>query len=212
LKFYRKVNTGTVPSPVWAWAQLYDVYGLMDKQTGNKVIRNEGGVIISDWKCYSEILDITTSDRIVDSTDVFDIVSIHDPNKLNRHYEIDCKYLPAGTLTSMGIGSGLTGQRYIKMTTITASAIAGINFTMPFAMDITMVMIDCTANVTGGTIKLRTQTTDISDAIVCAVSGAITVSENIVTAVKRTTVGQTLNFISNDAGVRATAYVIGTPI
>lgn len=212
LKIYRKTNTGTSFAPVWVWTLLYTVYGLMDKQSGSKTIRNEGGAIISDWKCYLDIMTLTPADRIVDGADVFEIISIHNPNKMNHHQEIECKYLPAGTLATMGIGTALTGQRVIQMVTVSASAIAGKSFTSLYAMDIKMVMVDSTAAVVGGVMKLRTGTNDITGNIICAVVGEIELTETIAATYKRVSIGQTLNIISGGVNERGIVYIIGEPV
>lgn len=214
IKVYRKLKTGTGANPTYSWYELHSIKGLVNQLSAGKIIRNEGGAIVADYQVYMDYCDVITPDRIVDGTAVYDIQSIHDPNKMHHHLEITGKLLPVNTLTDMGIGTGTSTLRQVQMVTVSSSAAAGQNLTMLYAIDIIMVMVDATANAAGGALRLRTGTTAISDAVTCAVSGVITVSEAITPAVKRTTVGQVLNLIStgDDATApRGIVYIIGTP-
>jgi head-tail adaptor len=215
IKVFRRVRTGGGATPVYAWVQLYDTMATVNQLSAFKTIRNEGGAVVMDTQVYMKyVSDLTISDRVVDGTSVYDIQSIHDPNQMHHHLELTGKLMPANTLTDMGIGTGASTVRICQMVTISSSAAAGINLTMLYAIDITMVMVDATANATNGALRLRTGTTAISDAVTCAVSGVITVSEAITAAVKRTTVGKVLNLIStgDDATLpRGIVYIIGTP-
>lgn len=101
VKVYRRRNVGTDFRPIWAWYVLHETKGLIDQLSGNKIIKDEGNQVISDHICYLLESDIEEKDRILCDGDVFEIYRVFNPNKLNRHFEIYLKKLPAGVWEEM---------------------------------------------------------------------------------------------------------------
>lgn len=84
----RRTNTGTEFHPVYTWATLSTVTGMLDLLNERRVVMNEGGVVLADYMIYIDYTDVTTSDIIQIGSDQYTIYSIHNPNGLNRMLEI----------------------------------------------------------------------------------------------------------------------------
>lgn len=122
------------------------------------------------------------------------------------------------TNQAVGLQTALGYVNTIVRVVVDSTAAAGFNFTMPVAMNIADVVVQAQAAANTGTLQLRTGTTEITDAMICAVDHTIARAATIDNARAATTAGSTLNFISTgsdaaEAGkVRAIVYIYGSPI
>lgn len=96
---------------------------------------------------------------------------------------------------------------HIQKVVVSADATGGFSFVVKWSGEITDLKVQCTASNTSGTLKLRRATTDITDAIVCAVVDVETRAATVVQAQKVLTQGETLNVIANGASDRGVMYI-----
>ena len=122
------------------------------------------------------------------------------------------------TNQAVGLATALTYANTIIRTTVTATAAAGVDFTMPVAMNITDVVIQAQAAAADGTLRLRRVTTAITDAMTCAVDHTLARAATIDDAQATTTAGETLNLLAAGTGegvgeeVVGFVYIYGTPV
>ncbi len=99
LDIQRRRNAGTEFRPVWYWETIETVRGLIDLLSSREVVRNEAQDILADYFIMMNVTDITEADRILDGDDVYNIYSIHDPNRRGHHLEIKAKLMTPGAIT-----------------------------------------------------------------------------------------------------------------
>ena len=95
---------------------------------------------------------------------------------------------------------------------VTADATSGLaiyDSAVPFDFEILDVVVQCTAANASGTLKLTDGTSDITDAIVCAVDKTIGRAGTIDDAKSSLSAGDTLKVVSNGAADRGTVTIIG---
>lgn len=91
---------------------------------------------------------------------------------------------------------------------ITADATGALSITVPFACRVIDVIVTATAASGSGTVTLRTSTTAISDAIVCAVDTTVVRAGTLDDAYTTLAAGDNLNVITNGAADRGVVDVL----
>jgi len=103
IEILRKQKTGTDFNPAFIWGSIAVVDGMKNLLTGKEVVRNEGNVVVADYRLYIEYTDVTEADIIKSGLDGYNIYSIHNPNNMNRHLEIKMLKLKPGELDEIGV-------------------------------------------------------------------------------------------------------------
>lgn len=93
--------------------------------------------------------------------------------------------------------------------TADATGAGGKAITVPFAMEVLDVIVQCRAANGSGSLTLRKSTTAISDAIACSTDKAIARAGSIDDAQSTLAVGDALNVLANGAGDRGLVTIIG---
>lgn len=99
----------------------------------------------------------------------------------------------------------------VRLAVTAAANVTAATVTIPVRMRIVDVIVQCTATSGSGTLTLRTGTTAISDAIVCAVNHTMGRAGTLDDAQVAIAAGATLNAIANGANDRGVVYIIGQP-
>lgn len=95
---------------------------------------------------------------------------------------------------------------------IVADATSGQSVTIPYDMYLIDVIVQCNVASGSGTVTLRNSTTNITDAIVCAVNHVVTRAGTIDDAHEDLLTTDSINVITNGAADRGTVYLIGYAI
>jgi hypothetical protein len=95
---------------------------------------------------------------------------------------------------------------------VTADGSSGINFTVPYDMEITDIIVHPTAANASATAQVRVSTTAISDAIACAVLDTIGRAGTIDQTYKILEAGTTYNVITNGADDRCEVCILGVNV
>jgi head-tail adaptor len=82
--------------PVYSWATLRTVAGLIQPKTATEVaLQSQGGAEMTDTVIYLEPTDVLASDRIHRMADMpgpyYEITGVRDPGGRGHHLELDCR-------------------------------------------------------------------------------------------------------------------------
>lgn len=94
---------------------------------------------------------------------------------------------------------------------VTADATGGLSISVPYAMRVFDVIVECRAANAGGTLTLRSGTNSITDAVICAVDKVITRAGTIDDTYSSITTATELNVIANGAADRGMITILGFP-
>lgn len=92
-----RTNTGTDFRPVYTWAEFASLSALRYKLSERETPKNEGMVVLADYKFFCDYKSGITTDMRIKHNDIYyNIYSVDNVNDMNRHLEIMAKQESTG--------------------------------------------------------------------------------------------------------------------
>lgn len=88
------VTAGLDPTKVWVVSTT--INALLVQSSANRVIKDEGGRILSDHELYCDYMSMTEQDMIQIGTTQYLIYRVDNPNGLHHHLEVYLKRVQLG--------------------------------------------------------------------------------------------------------------------
>ena len=107
------------------------------------------------------------------------------------------------------LGDAIIGAPVVIKKAITADATSEVSVTIPFAMEVIDVVVQCTASNGSGTLILKKGSTAVTDAIACATDKAIVRAGTIDDAQSTFAAGEAVSIDANGANDRGIMWIIG---
>lgn len=133
------------------------------------------------------------------------------PNGTIEKRHIDAGEIVAEHMAVETVGSAKVSVPFIVTFAVTADATGGLKIfdeNAPVGLRIRDVIVECTAANASGTLKITDGTSDITNAIVCAVDKTITRAGTIDDAKSSIAEGGSLSVVANGASDRGTVTLV----
>jgi hypothetical protein len=107
------------------------------------------------------------------------------------------------------LGEAVYGAPIVIKKAITADATGEVSVTIPYAMEVVDVIVQCTAANGSGSLTLKKGSTAVTDAIACVTDKVIVRAGTIDDSVSTFAAGDAVSIDANGAGDRGIMWIMG---